>query len=265
MPHVTSADGCRIFYTTFGEGEPLLLAHGATHSWQSWRNLGYVDALQQRYLLILHDLRGHGESDKPHDRDAYSMSRQKDDVLAVLDDLAVDSCHYWGHSMGGRIGFAVLKTHPESIRSFIGWGEHPYAPADTDREFVGFLTGLFRDGMGGLIEFMESSGSLAAYRDPEERRRIVLDADGEAIVADCERFLEEPGLDDALSEIRTPVLMMAGEHDEAVDLVQQAARDLPCADFVRLYGLTHFMCPCDPVLPYVQAFLQRVEHGMFMK
>ena len=122
MPHVTSSDGTRIFYTTIGEGEPILLAHGATHTWESWRNLGYVDALSGHYQVVLFDLRGHGQSDRPHDRAAYALSRQKDDALAVLDALDIATCHVWGHSLGGRVGLSLLAEHPERLRSLIVWG-----------------------------------------------------------------------------------------------------------------------------------------------
>ena len=48
------------------------------------------------------DCRGHGLSDKPHAQEAYTMEMRVTDVLAVMDDLDIDSAHYWGYSMGGR-------------------------------------------------------------------------------------------------------------------------------------------------------------------
>lgn len=76
MPHVTSTDGVRIFYTTTGKGDALVLSHGSTHTWESWRDLGYVDALKDHFRLVLIDSRGHGESDKPHDAAAYALRQQ---------------------------------------------------------------------------------------------------------------------------------------------------------------------------------------------
>jgi pimeloyl-ACP methyl ester carboxylesterase len=117
--------------------------------------------------------------------------------------------------------------------------------------------------MSGWVQMMEETGSLAAYRDPDERRRILLEADAEAIIADCEQFLDEPGVADAIPRMRRPVLMIAGEHDEVVAIMERAAREMPVADFVRVAGVAHTMCHCSWLLPYVEAFLQRVEAGAF--
>jgi pimeloyl-ACP methyl ester carboxylesterase len=51
MAFVTSTDGARIFYTTIGQGEPLVLCHGLTHTWQSWQDLRYVDDLKDQFRL----------------------------------------------------------------------------------------------------------------------------------------------------------------------------------------------------------------------
>jgi pimeloyl-ACP methyl ester carboxylesterase len=48
-----------------------VIQHGFTDSMATWYELGYVEALQPDYQLILVDARGHGHSDKPHDPDAY--------------------------------------------------------------------------------------------------------------------------------------------------------------------------------------------------
>ena len=70
MPYVNS-QGLRIHYQVEGDGPPLVLQHGFSDSLESWYDFGYVDALKPDYTLILVDARGHGQSGKPHDPDAY--------------------------------------------------------------------------------------------------------------------------------------------------------------------------------------------------
>jgi pimeloyl-ACP methyl ester carboxylesterase len=82
--------------------------------------------LRQHYRLILLDARGHGGSEKPHDSAAYEARLFTDDIIAVLDNLQVPKAHFWGYSMGGRIGFATAKYAPERFFSFIIGGAHPY-------------------------------------------------------------------------------------------------------------------------------------------
>ena len=83
MPYTTH-QGVRLHYQVEGEGPPLVLQHGFTDSLQTWYELGYVEALQRDYRLILVDARGHGHSDKPHDPDAYAMAVIVGDIVAVL-------------------------------------------------------------------------------------------------------------------------------------------------------------------------------------
>ena len=71
----TINDGLRIHYEVVGSGSPLVLYHGLTGSGQRWRDTGYVAGLVEDYRLILIDARGHGESDKPHDQEAYGRRR----------------------------------------------------------------------------------------------------------------------------------------------------------------------------------------------
>src|SRR5207237_3323115 len=67
MPYANN-QGVRIHYRVEGEGLPLVLQHGYTQSLEHWYQCGYVDALKAHYRLVLVDARGHGGSDKPHER-----------------------------------------------------------------------------------------------------------------------------------------------------------------------------------------------------
>src|SRR5580692_4469874 len=64
--------GVKIHYTTDGKGEPVILIHGyATNIGGNWGQLGIIKGLADSYEVIAIDLRGHGQSDKPHDAAAY--------------------------------------------------------------------------------------------------------------------------------------------------------------------------------------------------
>ena len=59
MPHANHR-GVRNHYQVEGEGPPLVLQHGFTHSLRRWYLHGYVEALREDHRLILVDARGHG-------------------------------------------------------------------------------------------------------------------------------------------------------------------------------------------------------------
>ena len=71
---VFDSDGVTIHYEVFGEGPPIVLVHGfASNLQDNWVLTGWVKRLldQGRRVVAL-DCRGHGESAKPHDPEAYA-------------------------------------------------------------------------------------------------------------------------------------------------------------------------------------------------
>src|SRR5438067_13417159 len=130
MPYANNA-GVRIHYQVDGnpDGPPLVLQHGFLCCVEDWYTLGYAATLGATYRLILTDARGHGASDKPHEPAAYRMAAMADDVVAVLDDLGLARAHFFGYSMGGKIGFVLAARAPERCRSFVLGGS---SAADRD-------------------------------------------------------------------------------------------------------------------------------------
>jgi pimeloyl-ACP methyl ester carboxylesterase len=124
MPYVEN-QGVRIHYRAEGGGPPLVLQHGSSMKSSLWDACGYVDALNADYRLVLIDARGHGESDKPHDRAAYRWPISVTDVLAVLDAIDSPQAIYWGYSWGGALGFALAKQAPDRIAALIVGGSMP--------------------------------------------------------------------------------------------------------------------------------------------
>ena len=118
MPIVDS-DGCKIFYELEGEGYPLFIHHGLGGSIKSWRDEGYIAPLSERFSLIMIHARGHGESDRPRNPEAYSGKLMAGDVVAVLEDTGVEKAHFFGYSMGGRVGLALCKYAPSRFSSMI--------------------------------------------------------------------------------------------------------------------------------------------------
>lgn len=263
MPYVTSSDGVRIFYTTVGSGPPMLLCHGTTSTHYNWLGLGYVDALKDDYQLILMDLRGHGESDKPHEAAAYDIVQQARDVVAVLDDLGIDRAHIWGHSAGAGIGFHLGAGFPDRAQTLILWGFHPYAPSPDDLAFRQSVIATLREGVAAWVERQEASGAFAEYRSPSEVKKRRLAGDADALIAAMSGNMGT-GIGHALPTMTMPCLVMVGQRDHFGKMAQQASMELPNADFVVMSDLGHPMCRSETGLPYVRAFLDRVEHGYFI-
>jgi pimeloyl-ACP methyl ester carboxylesterase len=249
MPYVES-EGVRIHYQVEGAGSALVLQHGVTDSLASWYEFGYVSALATDYKLILLDARGHGGSDKPHEPVAYEPSLFVGDILAVLDQLHIAKAHFWGYSMGGRIGFAAAKYAPERFSSFIIGGAHPYREG---REALTPWLQELRKGAGAIATLWEVPLSRAL-----QARLLTNDMD--AIVAYWRQRMESPGFEEVLPTLPMPCLLYAGEADGRYANAKGCATHIPNATFVSLPGLKHAegFFRSDLVLPHVTRVLGTV-------
>jgi pimeloyl-ACP methyl ester carboxylesterase len=132
-----SGDGLRIAYEIVGQGVPVLLVHGfASSRAQNWRATNWYKTLSQAgFQVIAMDLRGHGDSDKPHDPAFYSYDLMSRDVVAVAAAAGVESAHLIGYSMGGHLGIQVLLEHPQLIRKLVvaGVGARYFSPEAATR------------------------------------------------------------------------------------------------------------------------------------
>jgi pimeloyl-ACP methyl ester carboxylesterase len=74
---------------------------------------------QSGLTLLVLDLRGSGNSDKPEASDAYSLAHYAGDVLAVVDAENAESFVVVGHSMGGQIAQWIAANHPHRVEGAV--------------------------------------------------------------------------------------------------------------------------------------------------
>jgi pimeloyl-ACP methyl ester carboxylesterase len=158
MPYVSN-QGVRIHYEVEGHGPPLVLQHGLTSSIRHWRLSGYVKELSSDYSLILVDARGHDDSGKPYDSQAYSAELMTGDIAAVMDCLGVEKASYWGYSMGGKIGFQLPRHYLSRFTSYIIGGMSPYPrTSEAEKQWVAGINMTLRLGAEEGPEAVLSSG-----------------------------------------------------------------------------------------------------------
>lgn len=248
MPYASN-QGIRIHYKVEGEGLPLVLQHGYTQSLDRWYQCGYVAALKSSYRLVLIDARGHGASDKPHDRAAYSWPVGVMDVLAVLDALRIRRALYWGYSMGGSIGFGALTIAPERITALVAGGAA--ADAFTIGTQMRHIDGSDPEAFVTAFEAIIKAPIVPAVRDK------LLASDTRALAAAAQ---DRPSLMDKISQVATPCFLYAGDKDFVFSRAQATASHIAGAQFQVLPGLTHpeAFLRSDLSLPHVLGFLAKV-------
>ncbi len=128
--HHFNSDGVDIAYIDEGgqTGEPakgpILLIHGFASNFNTnWVATGWVSTLvKDGYRVIALDNRGHGQSGKPHDPDAYSPQIMAEDARRLLDYLGIGAACVMGYSMGARITAVLGLNHPDRVRSAVFGG-----------------------------------------------------------------------------------------------------------------------------------------------
>ena len=104
--------GFKMYYETYGKGEPLLIIHGNGGSINNF--LYQIPYFAKNYQVIIADSRAQGKSVDPTDSLSYEM--MTDDLNALLDNLHLKSCYVIGWSDGGINGLLLAIRHPDKVK-----------------------------------------------------------------------------------------------------------------------------------------------------
>ncbi len=104
--------GFKMYYETYGKGEPLLIIHGNGGSINNFS--AQIPYFSKKYQVILADNRSQGKSVDSNDSLSYEM--MTDDLNALLDSLHKDSCYVIGWSDGGIEGLLLAIRHPNKVK-----------------------------------------------------------------------------------------------------------------------------------------------------
>ncbi len=203
-----------------GEGPPVLLIHGfASNHAVNWVNTQWLRSLTHAgYRVIAFDNRGHGQSDKLHDPDAYTTHIMAEDARALLDHLGIERAGVVGYSMGARISAFLTRAHPRRVAALA----------------MGGLGYRLVDGIGlpmGIADALEAP-SLADVTEPMGRMfRAFAEQTGSDLraLAACIRGSRQTMPLEQVRMITTPAFVavgtadpIAGEAKRLADVMQNA-------------------------------------------
>lgn len=108
----------RLFARTGGRADapPLLLLHGFPQTHAIWHRV--AQALAPHFRLVLPDLRGYGDSDRPPgtaDHGNYSKRAMAADLMALMRRLGHERFAVAGHDRGGRVAHRLALDHPQAV------------------------------------------------------------------------------------------------------------------------------------------------------
>ena len=252
---VEASDGVNLSYWAFGQGRnPVVFVHGWMVSGHIWDDL--LSTFDSEGLrIIVPDLRGTGESDKPDT--GYTLDRYARDIMTVVRAEHLGRFSLVGHSMGGQLVQLLASQHPGRVKGMAALAPVPASGVELPQEAID----LFR--YSGENRAMQSIIlDLASYdMDPDDKERILDDA--ETIPYNC--ILESfdawtaGGFADDLDRIRAQTIVV-GADDPFLppDFLNQAVVDpIRGARFAYLPGSGHYVQieKTDETAAVLQAFL----------
>src|SRR5262252_11055230 len=109
-------NGLKMYYEIHGQGEPVVLLHGAfmavTDEWGD-----FARELSKTRKVIAVEMQGHGRTAEIK-RD-LTFENLSDDVAGLLDYLKIPSSDVVGYSLGGGVAIACAIRHPDKVRKVV--------------------------------------------------------------------------------------------------------------------------------------------------
>jgi len=242
-------------YSVAGDGPALFLIHGIGARRATFDRL--VEGLCDRFTCISYDLRGHGLT--PWTGGRFGLDDLVDDLEALRDRLGIAKAH----SLGGMIGPAYARRHPDRVLSLGLWSTAAFRDPDDSQKVRAVVAAMREKGIGPVLDTLTArwfTDAFCAARPDviDWRKRQVMDTDPDVFLNVFDIYAETE-MGPWLHEIAAPAQIITGELDGGCNprlnrLIHQA---MPGSQLEILEGLKHaiFIEATDRVLPHVRRFL----------
>ncbi|MGI9532643.1 alpha/beta fold hydrolase [Lutimonas sp.] len=195
-----SFDQTNIAYEDSGSGQAVLLIHGFISSGNSWNNAVLKKELVKKgYRVIIPDLRGNGNSDRPQVASFYADDAEIKDLKALADHLNLSSYMAIGYSRGAIVLSKLLVDESRITKAVLGGMGKDFTNPDWSRRI------LFEKAFSGKEPPNEMTQGAIEY--------------AQSIGADLKvlGFLQEfqpVTSEEELSRIKVKTLVIAGDQDK---------------------------------------------------
>jgi 3-oxoadipate enol-lactonase len=238
------AGGVELSGEQAGEGTPVVLLHGLTAT-RRYVVMGSRSLERSGHLVVSYDARGHGRSAPAPEPGAYGYELLADDLVAVLDALALPRAVLAGASMGAHTALRLALTQPERVAGLvlITPSFDPDAPRDPDSlaGWDALARGLREDGLDGFVrayDFGKVPDAMRATIETVLRQRLAAHEHPLAVADALEAVPRSHPFEriDELSALDLPALVV-GSRDEAdpghpLDVAERYAKAIPGAQLL---------------------------------
>jgi pimeloyl-ACP methyl ester carboxylesterase len=272
---ITTDDGVRLYCEEAGAGTAMLFVHEFAGDHRSFEP--QMRHFARSFRCIAYNARGYPPSDVPESVASYSQDRARDDVLAVLDGLAVDRAHIVGISMGSFATLHFGLHYPERALSLTlggcGYGAERDHREQFRAESARFAAQIEARGMHEVAMDYASGPARVQYenKDPRGYAEFVAQLAEHSSLGSANTLkgvqMQRPSVHDleqGLAALQVPTLIMAGDEDEpCLDASLYLKRTIPSAGFALLPKTGHALNLEEPDLfnRLVGDFVHQVDAG----
>jgi pimeloyl-ACP methyl ester carboxylesterase len=195
--HRVQVNGMSMYYEVSGQGEPLIVLHGAYMNIPSMGAI--IPALARNHRVYALEAQGHGRTtdiDRP-----ITYPNLADDVAAFMDAVGLKKADVFGYSMGAGTGLQLVIRHPDKVNKLIA-ASTAYDSSGLQPEFKAMIPQMKVE-MFLQTPFAEQYRKLSPTPDsfPVLVRKVIA-------------ALREPlASGEEVKRIKTPVLLIAGDAD----------------------------------------------------
>ncbi len=220
--------------------EAIVFVHGLGVNLNQFKN--QHSFFQDTYKVISISLRGHGNTGfcaKSTESD-FDLSKLKDDIIKLLNILGIEKVHYVGNSLGGNVGYELLKEDANRLLSFTTFGTTAQlTKSQITIKFVRLLYVLFS------IETIANLASIAGMnKDSRKQIKDMVKETKKRTILNIIPHLVNFNYLEVIKKSSIPATIIRGEMDKEINRVIKSSintwQEKDNFKLVELKGAGHF-------------------------
>ncbi len=220
-----------------------------------------AQALQSIGNVLLYDKRGHGLSETA--QTTHGMQSYYEDLVALLDALAIEKCIPIGLSVGGRVAMLLAANHPARVERLVLCDTaHKIGTAESWNQRIAQVQSV---GLTGIADAVMEKWFPTSFRTNQPSAligyRTMLERCCPKGYIHCCEAIRDADLTELVKQINLPTLCIVGTEDLSTtpSLVQSLVALLPQAEYQEIEGAGHIPCVDNPkkLTALIEAFVSQ--------
>ena len=208
-------------YKIDGAGEAIVFIHGLSDSLLYWEFL--ANNLKKDYQVLRIDLRGHGETERGNNE--ITIDLLCEDLRNLLDELYIENINLVGFSLGSAVALDFTIRYPQMVSSLVLMSGF-YKPDEQSKDILSQFKSALNSSFDEFYDLLFSM-SLCPSVIENNREELAFLKKFASQTADMDAYIQSVDaclnfdVEDKLSQIDAPTLILAGKYDEILPLSSQ--------------------------------------------